>query len=375
MTKDTTIVATTIGEGSFLDYYAKTISAEDAIDETSLVVIPDRKTPDALFEKAQMLDDRGYDVRCPSIEEQEAFLEGLGRIGDLIPYNSDNRRNVGYLMALQNGSDVVVSVDDDNFPRPKHGFLEHHSVVGDQIEAPAVHSSNGWYNICERLEVDPVEVYPRGFPYHARHADPDVEETTESARVHANAGLWLGHPDVDAATCLIGDLESTAFTGDSFLLGQDTWCPINSQNTAIAAEAMPAYYFLRMGFPVLGDLPIARDGDIFQGLFLQACAKHLGNSVRVGTPIVNHDRNVHDYLGDLTGELACMRMLEDVTEWLTDVELEGEDYAQAYASLADELAIEAEHFEGAIWNPSSRAYLHTMADHMRAWIEAVDRVS
>jgi hypothetical protein len=375
MTKDIAIVSTTIGDGTFLDHYAKTIAKEDARDRTSLIVIPDRKTPEALSEKADTLTDHGFDVRCPSIDEQEAFLDGVGRMGELIPYNSDNRRNVGYLMALDQGADVVVSVDDDNFPQPDHGWIEHHSLVGEEIQAPAVHSSNGWYNICERLEVDPVDVYPRGFPYHARHQDPEIHETTETGTVHANAGLWLGHPDVDAATCLIGDLESTAFTGESLLLGEDTWCPINSQNTAIAAEAMPAYYFLRMGFPVLGGLPIARDGDIFQGLFLQACAKHLGNHVRVGTPIVDHDRNVHDYLGDLTGELACMRMLEDVTQWLTDVELDGDDYAETYLSLADALNAEAERFEGDIWTPAARSYLHTMADHMHAWVEAVDTVT
>jgi hypothetical protein len=37
-------------------------------------------------------------------------------------------------------------------------------------------------------------------------------------------------------------------------------------------------------------IPIDRDGDIFSGYFVQTCARHLGYSIRVGTPLSNHKK-------------------------------------------------------------------------------------
>src|SRR5690349_19609053 len=115
MLRKTAIVATTIFEPEFLDGYQRSITSAGRLDQTTLYVIPDRKTPASVFAAAAMCRDRGFHVVCPSLGEQEAFLCRSQVPDDFIPYNTDNRRNVGFLMALEAGCDVLISIDDDNF--------------------------------------------------------------------------------------------------------------------------------------------------------------------------------------------------------------------------------------------------------------------
>ncbi len=367
------LVATTIGEGNFLDNYMNAIVSEGLLDEVSIIIIPDLKTPSKLFDKCEEIKKQGIKIFCPTVEEQDAYLAKLGNIKQIIPYNSDNRRNIGFLMALEKGCEVLISVDDDNFPRPSDPFFKEHLVVNQKVEMEAVNSDNGWFNICNLLEVEPKTTYPRGYPYHHRHTNPEIDNDVEKGIVHINAGLWLGHPDIDAVSCLYAPAKSKAFKGKSVLLGNTTWSPINTQNTSISRDAIPAYYFLRMGYPVMG-MPIDRDGDIFSGYFVQACARHLGYRIRVGTPICDHIRNTHNYLKDLTFELACIWILEDITAWLHDLELEGSNYLETYLCLADMLEEQVEKFTGFIWNEVTRGYFHYIAYCMRMWVKAVKSV-
>lgn len=367
------LVATTIGEGKFLESYTNTLLNEDLLEDVSIIVIPDLKTPSRLFDKCEEIKNRGVKVFCPTIEEQDAFLDKLGNIKQIIPYNSDNRRNIGFLMALDKGCEVLISVDDDNFPRPSEGFLKEHLIVNQKIRVETVHSNQGWFNICNLMEVEPKTTYPRGFPYCHRHKNPEIVTKIEEGIVHINAGLWLGHPDVDAVSCLYSPVQAKVFKGKSVLLGNKTWSPINTQNTAIAGDAVAGYYFLRMGYPVLG-IHIDRDGDIFSGYFVQACARHLGYRIRVGTPITDHKRNAHNYLKDLTNELACIWIIEDLVEWLHAINLEGKTYTETYLCLADLIENAVEKFSGFIWNDATRGYFHYIAYCMRIWIQTVKSV-
>jgi hypothetical protein len=158
------------------------------------------------------------------------------------------------------------------------------------------------------------------------------------------------------------------------LLGDRTWSPINTQNTAIHRSAIVTYYFVKMGYP-LGGAFIDRYGDIFSGYFIEACVKHLKNKIRVGEPTVEHRRNSHNYIQDASNELACIWALEDVTEWLVGAQLEGTNYADAYGSLAAGLEDAVETFSGPIWNDATRGYFHQMAYCMRKWIAACQKVS
>ncbi|MFI0737505.1 hypothetical protein ACH4PU_05215 [Streptomyces sp. NPDC021100] len=368
MSETIDIVITTIGSGEFLEHYADTLAEGGA----RLVVIPDRRTPAAFHAACDRARARGAAIVSPDVAEQDRLLAKLG-VPELVPYDSDNRRNIGYLLSYLNGSACAVSMDDDNLPAVSP-FLDEHRVV---LEGPARHrtvsSPSGWFNACDLLDVTPCRVHPRGFPYGPR-TDTDAPAWTEgTADVRVNAGLWLGDPDVDAVTRLAVRPTVTAYRGPAAVLAPDTWCPVNSQNTAVHRTALPAYYFLRMGQPV-GGAPLERFGDIFSGYFVAACAKHLGHAVRFGGPPVHHERNAHDLFADLTGELPAIRFMDELLNWLRAFRLEGSTYPEAYASLAHGLREFAEQARGPAWAQDARAFLHRSAHLMLTWLTAVRRI-
>lgn len=376
MQHDVALVMSTIADPVILEDYLSNFERFGHLDRVTAFVIPDRKTPASAFERCADLCRKGLKVVCPTLEEQEAYLRKLGGWDRLIPYNSDNRRNAGFLMALESGAEIMLSIDDDNYCLPDEDFVAAHSIVrGEPTTECEVSSENRWFNICDMLAMEPaVTVYPRGFPYHARHQQPKVSRDTATARVHMNAGLWLSEPDLDAMTWLIVPVRASAMQGGSVVLGDLAWSPINTQNTAVHRDAIVSYYFLRMGYPLAG-MPIDRYGDIFSGYFSQACVRHMGYKVRVGSPLAEHRRNSHNYMRDAANELACIWTLEDITQWLVDVRLEGSNYADTYASLADALEDAVESFSGSIWNEATRGYFHQTAYLMRHWIKACRTLS
>jgi hypothetical protein len=168
--------------------------------------------------------------------------------------------------------------------------------------------------------------------------------------------MWLDDPDFDAMTWLNKPVAATTFKG-SAVLALDTWCPINSQNTAVHRDLMPAYYFVRM-VP-----PNDRFGDIFQGYFALKVAKHMGWTARFGSPVVNHRRNSHVYLKDVQKEIEPILLLEVLLPKLVEHKLTGTTVHEAYLSLADFIESQGSPF-----------YSET-ARLMRAWAETCRRIN
>jgi hypothetical protein len=148
------------------------------------------------------------------------------------------------------------------------------------------------------------------------------------------------------------------------------WTPINTQNTALTREAAAAYYYVRMGHPVEG-LLIDRYGDILSGYLVQKCIRHMGQLVRVGTPVLDHRRTPHDLFRDLYHELAGMVLLEDFLPWLLEVKIDGHTYQEAYASLAEQVAAASSRFRGFLWDGGGREFLSSTASLMRTWLGAI----
>jgi len=370
------LVVTTISDGFFLDAYANKLIEEEMTKDAVIIVIPDRKSPPQLFEKCKQLGQQGIRVMCPTLEAQDQFLSKLGGIQHITPYNSNERRTVGFLMALEVGCEFLITIDDDNFCRGNESFFaEHIAMMEDTQEFEVVHSHNGWFNICDMMEIVPdYRVYARGFPYSKHYDNAKVvypmDYTTESGLIKMNAGLWLAEPDLDSITWLVAPVKAKSFNGESLVLGEDAWSPINTQNTALHRDVIVSYYYVRMDYPLAG-IPIDRYGDIFSGYFSQAVIRHMGHRIRVGSPIVDHDRNTHDFMQDAYRELACIWVLEDLLEWLPGAKLEGSTYEEAYISLSYAIEDIVEQFSGFIWTDASRGYFHQMAHRMRTWVKAV----
>jgi hypothetical protein len=369
------LVLTTINDPLLLEDYYANFETHGHLDQIKVIVIPDKKTPTAAYERCASLRRRGMEIICPTIEEQETYLRRIGLPDGLIPYNSDNRRNIGYLMAMEAGVDFLISIDDDNYCPAEEDFFQAHSLVcGGPADAEAVESSSGWFNLCDLMRIEPPSpIYPRGFPYFARHKNPELKDRKVQTTIRMNAGLWLQEPDLDGMTWLVAPVRAKQFSGRSRVLGDQTWSPINTQNTALHRDVIPSYYFIRMGYPLAG-LPIDRYGDIFSGYFSQACVRHLGHAIRVGTPVAEHRRNSHNYLKDALNELACVVVLEDLLPWLHELKLEGSTYCQAYETLSHLVEEVVSTFTGQTWTDATRGYFHSMGYCMREWIKVCRRL-
>lgn len=370
MSHDSSLVCTSIYDPVCLENYYKNFRKYGRLEKVRVYLIPDLKTPKSAFKKCDALKKEGLNVFCPTIDEQEEFLKKIGFDPHLVPYNSDNRRNIGFLMALESGTDVIISIDDDNYCTEDVDFLKAHEVVCSKShETELVSTKTGWFNICDQLKFSPnVRTYPRGFPYYARHKTDKLNIVRKTVPIHMNAGLWLKDPDVDAMSWLVNPTTAISFKGKSYSLDESTWSPVNTQNTSMRREVMSCYYFLKMNYP-MGGIEIDRFGDIYSGYFSQACIKNMGGTVRFGSPVVIHKRNSHNYLYDAGNEFAGIMVLEDLLPWLTDdLKLSGSTYSENYQCLSELLHDNIESFKGKIWNDSTKAYFHQMAYYMKRWV-------
>lgn len=371
MKRRAAIVVTTIFEPRFLDGYIENLR-RFGHEDVDVIVIIDRKTPASVAERCEHHRRGGMRVLCPTLDEQETFLARFPSMAERIPYNTDNRRNVGFLMALDRGADVLISIDDDNYVLEDVDFVGEHLVTGTEIDLESLESSDRWFNLCSLLHSSTNdEIFPRGFPYFARRNTRELRgERSGRARVAMNAGLWLSDPDVDAMTRLTQAPHIASAEPRSIRLGERTWTPINTQNTSIARDAIAAYYYVRMGFS-LGGLRIDRYGDIISGYLVAKCAKSRGDAIRIGSPVADHRRTPHNLFKDLYHELAGMVLLDDLLPWLMDLQIEGGSYPELYASLADALEAKAPSMSGFVWDEGGREFLRETAGHMRAWLDAV----
>lgn len=371
------VVFTTINiPESVLDGLLVNLREFGHLGDTEVIVIGDCKTPKEVRQCCEQHDS--LQVVYMDSRDQEKWLMGdLMQVGAIIPWNSDNRRNVGYLMAAARGAEVIISIDDDNWPLLGEDFIGGHSIVGQQARLPSVRSMNGWVNFCRPLcdcaSCHPL--FPRGFPYSKRLDSTfrmkmgPISET----RVMVNEGLWVGDPDVDATTRLNQPQPIDDPFRSRFILAKDMKAPVNSQNTAFHRDVLPCFYFIPMGFRHNG-LTVDRYGDIWMGYFAQKVIASVGGSVCFGQPIVRHERNPHDLFLDLAQELGGMMLTEALVEHLEDIELSGKSYGDDYVELGTLLYDEVLKGWTRSLEPPVRQYFKQLKNNMEIWVEACEKV-
>src|SRR5271166_3096042 len=185
-----TLVITTINVPRLLEDYARNLERFGHLPDTSALIIGDRKTPHgAVADLAANLRMRGFDARYVGLEEQDRFLDRFPRLKPLIPFNSDNRRNIGYLMAKEWGAEIIVAVDDDNFVGADDWY-EGHSLVGSTLKVKSVSCANGWFNPCRMMDMDPpIPTFARGYPYAQRHIANEETFSVSEGRVVLQRGI------------------------------------------------------------------------------------------------------------------------------------------------------------------------------------------
>lgn len=317
MKKKNHIVFTTINYPLVIKELFDNINKYDHIDEVKVWIVGDCKTPPGLFDLSKEFSRKGLEIVYLDIDAQDKWGKRCADFYDRVPYNNETRRNIGYLCALEDECEVLISIDDDNFPTDDD-FVGAHSQTGSWFSEAILRDKGGFHNICEYLSFEPSrQVFPRGYPFELRSKrnNPQYVKSDGMVRIGVTAGLWLKDPDIDATTWLNGRITSKSYNSpERIVLEQSTWTPINTQNTSIVKELVPAFFCVPMGWDVPGG-KIQRYGDIWGGYFLQALMEGTAYHVSFGRPIVEHRRNPHNYVDDMRSEFWGMIL----TDWLLAV--------------------------------------------------------
>jgi reversibly glycosylated polypeptide / UDP-arabinopyranose mutase len=178
-------------------------------------------------------------------------------------------RCYGFYMAYHSGADYILTLDDDCYP------------CEDDSE-PIFDSHIRIMKSFDKWRSSYLSMRTRGLPY---------KNKGKLESVVANMGLWTGYPDLDAPSSLI-DPDDLIRNGDFFpgqgsmLVPYGQYFPLCGMNFCFKREVAPLAYFPLMG----QDQPYSRFDDIWFGIIFKKIIDHLGLSVSVGEPFVEHKR-------------------------------------------------------------------------------------
>jgi hypothetical protein len=373
--KSVAIVITTIADGGFVANFRPLL--EHGGNNIRLIIVGDLTTPPQCETAVQRIRADGLNCCYLGPDRQKELLHAVPDLAAHIPWRSDNRRNVGFLEAWRQGSDVIISMDDDNIPGHPADFIDQYRAVGTPRRLKLVETRNRWINVCSLLECrsgwdrQPISVYARGFPLSRRGTDgTTVSDAEMNGDVVMQVGLWSGEPDVDAATRSATAVQSAGLRiADPVIVPTGARLPISSQNVAVARRLVPAWWYVRMGTCVRG-LRMDRFGDMFQGYFATIAAEALGDAVAVGPPLVAHRRNPHRLLADLAAELPGMALLETLLPFIEDAPAPAQTYEDAYLQIAARLQEAARRASDELWGEALRSWGEETAKVMEAWTAA-----
>jgi hypothetical protein len=262
-----------------------------------LVVVGDRRTPAGFA----LPGSRYYDLDRQAVAEP--------RLAGRLPIGHYARKNLGYLLAIQAGAEVILETDDDNVPG--EGFWA--DALPDVVAPTSAH--HGWLNTYRYFTGEDGDIWPRGFPWRERERSvPELTQLPQRA-VHCpvQQGLTDGDPDVDALWRLTRNRRVRFVRGRRIALGPGSWCPFNSQNTRWFRPAFPLLY-----------LPASCSGrltDIWRSFVAQRVLWERGGHVLFHEATARHERNAHDPAADIDAEWAGYVHNWELVRRLSDLSL------------------------------------------------------
>lgn len=234
------------------------------------------------------------------------------KCSELIGWNSIQRRNVAFLEALKSNADIIVSIDDDNVPISNTYFKQIAAPLYTPFAGIEAIGKNGWFDVGHLL--DPKAPH-RGYPRQIKH-DPHYVGMVR-VRVGVAAGICLGDPDIDSVTriALAPEVHKVSLLLEAGVtVAPPTWTVFNSQNTAVLRELVPAW----------GMIPfVGRMDDIYASLIVQKVMRERGLRVHFGKPYVYQQRNEHNLVRDLRGEIDGYENVARLADVLDHVQLTG----------------------------------------------------
>jgi hypothetical protein len=243
----------------------------------NFILIGDTKSPDKF-------EINGCDYW--SVERQ---LTLNSKFAKLCPTKHYARKNIGYIIALQNGTQEIVETDDDNLPRAEFWNEKSSNVSAYDIK------EQGWVNVYNYFS--DKFIWPRGLPLEElqKTSKPLSDFEVKNIICPIQQGLADENPDVDAVYRLAYPLPLNFNKGMNLALGNGAWSPFNSQNTYWYKEAFPLLYL-----PAYCSF---RMTDIWRSYVAQRISWANGWSILYHEATVWQERNQHNLMKDFEDEI------------------------------------------------------------------------
>ncbi|MFC2114038.1 STELLO glycosyltransferase family protein [Bacteroidota bacterium] len=310
--KNTALVVTSISSPNPV---LKSLAEGSLDNKVDFYVIGDTKSP-ATFE-----------LEGCKFYSMESQLKLDFKFAHLVPEKHYARKNIGYLLAIQNGASTILETDDDNFPRDAFWGARN------RTQNAAVSEGDCWLNAYTYF-TDKF-IWPRGFSLEHLQQNQPAKESFQKREIISpvQQGLADENPDVDAIFRLAYPLP-LSFEKDFLLaLGKGSWCPFNSQNTTWFKEAFPLMY--------LPSYCSFRMTDIWRSFVAQRIMWENDWHLLFHKSTVWQDRNEHDLMKDFKDEIPGYLNNDRIVKSLEDLELKkGQNYhaenlVKCYQMLVD----------------------------------------
>ncbi len=289
--KNTFLIITSIANDKHpvLKQFAK----ESVENNISFIVIGDTKSP----EEFNLSSCDYY-----SIERQKKLTFELS---EELPFKHYARKNLGYLIAIKKGAEIIIETDDDNFP-----LSNFWDTRNKQVKAHLL-TNEGWVNVYKHFTK--ANIWPRGFALERIKDEFPQLKKKITVECPIQQGLANKNPDVDAIYRFTQALPITFKNSNNISLGNNAFCPFNSQNTTWFKEAflllyLPSYCSFRMT-------------DIWRSYIAQRIAWTCGWSILFHKSTVWQERNDHNLLTDFIDEISGYTNAELIYESLKNLDL------------------------------------------------------
>ena len=264
-------------------------------NDLELIVIGDKKTP---------IDFNLSYGDYYNIRDQKKLKFNFSKI---CPLNSYSRKNIGYLVSIQNGNETIIETDDDNYP--KNNFLKFLDLKYEVNEIKEA----GWINVYKKFTKKNLNIWPRGLPLNKIENGPTFKNKKVRKNFYLKQGVCEGNPDVDAIYRIINKNINIKFKNEyMFSLGR-AFSPINSQNTIWSKILFPLMYL-----PVTCTM---RATDIWRGLIALNIISNDNLSVLFFGTTMKQNRNFHILENDLKDEMPLFENVESAFEILKNLKL------------------------------------------------------
>ena len=328
--KNTALVITSIATDTHpvLKQYA----SETKQHGVSFIMIGDTKSP------TQFALD-GCDFYSVAQQKDLAF-----KLTRDLPYKHYARKNLGYLIAIQKGAEIIIETDDDNIP------LADFWQPRIRAKQAQVLKNTGWTNVYQYFS--DINIWPRGFALEELQEPLPSLPGLSPLECPVQQGLADDNPDVDAIYRLTQPLPVQFNKFDNVALGDQAICPFNSQNTTWFKEAFALLY--------LPSFCSFRMTDIWRSFIAQRILWTCGWTVLFHNSTVRQERNDHSLMGDFKDEISGYANNLEIMQTLNQLDLAPGKEAipgnllRCYQAMVEKKFIQAEEL------PLVKAWLHDL---------------